>query len=57
MKTDIRPIINKSHQVYLPNKTQGFIIFIVYMRLLAIGSWLFIMRLLAVGYWPMVMGF
>jgi len=57
MKTDIRPIINKSHQVYLPNKTQGFIIFIVYMRLLAIGSWLFIMRLLAVGYWPMVIGF
>jgi len=27
------------------------------MRLLAIGSWLFIMRLLTVGYWPMVIGF
>jgi len=27
------------------------------MRLLAIGSWLFIMRLLAVGYWPVVIGF
>jgi len=30
---------------------------VICMRLLAIGSWLFIMKLLAVGYWPMVFGF